>query len=83
MTLERCFNAREGFSRDQDTLPPRMLQEPLKNAGPATGEVFRSFDTLLDEYYLAMGYDHQGIPTEAKLQELGLDWATRELVKTT
>jgi aldehyde:ferredoxin oxidoreductase len=72
VTLERCFNVREGFSRAQDTLPPRMLQEPLKNAGPATGEVFRSFDTLLDEYYLAMGYDTKGVPSRGKLEELGL-----------
>jgi aldehyde:ferredoxin oxidoreductase len=82
VTLERCFNVREGFDREQDTLPQRMLQEPLKNAGPATGEVYRSFGRLLDEYYTAMGYDRQGRPTEAKLQELGLDWAVREL-KTT
>jgi aldehyde:ferredoxin oxidoreductase len=83
VTLERCFNVREGFSRDQDTLPRRMLEEPLKNAGPATGEVYRSFDRLLDEYYAALGYDQQGRPTESKLQELGLGWAAREMKKTT
>lgn len=74
VTLERCFNVREGFSRAQDTLPKRMLTEPLKNAGPATGQVFRAFDTLLDEYYSAMGYDLQGIPTREKLYELDLSW---------
>ncbi|MBA4392884.1 MAG: hypothetical protein C0407_04960 [Desulfobacca sp.] len=74
VTLERCFNVREGFSREQDTLPKRMLEEPLKNAGPATGEVYRAFETLLNEYYAAMGYDHQGIPTKEKLEELGLGW---------
>jgi len=83
VTLERCFNVREGFAREQDTLPRRMLEEPLKNAGPATGEVYRSFDQLLDEYYAAMGYDHQGRPTEAKLEELGLGWAAREIKTTT
>lgn len=74
VTLERCFNVREGFSREQDTLPKRMLEEPLQNAGPATGEVYRAFDRLLDEYYAAMGYDLQGIPTREKLQDLGLAW---------
>lgn len=74
VTLERCFNVREGFSRKQDTLPKRMLEEPLKNAGPATGEVFRSFETLLNEYYAALGYDLQGIPTKEKLEELNLTW---------
>jgi len=74
VTLERCFNVREGFSRAQDTLPKRMLEEPLDNAGPATGEVFRAFDDLLDEYYSAMGYDLQGIPTREKLRDLDLVW---------
>jgi aldehyde:ferredoxin oxidoreductase len=74
VTLERCFNVREGFSREQDTLPKRMLEESLKNAGPATGEVYRAFDTLLNEYYSSMGYDRQGIPTREKLEELGLAW---------
>lgn len=76
VTLERCFNVREGFSRKDDTLPQRMLKEPLKNAGPATGQVFRAFDTLLDEYYSAMGYDLQGIPTREKLEELDLGWTS-------
>jgi aldehyde:ferredoxin oxidoreductase len=74
VTLERCFNVREGFSRKEDTLPQRILKEPLKNAGPATGEVFRAFDALLDEYYAALGYDHLGIPTEEKIEDLNLGW---------
>ncbi|MHB8092853.1 MAG: aldehyde ferredoxin oxidoreductase family protein [Syntrophales bacterium] len=70
--LERCFNVREGFSRKDDTLPERMFKEPLKNAGPSTGEVIRKMDNLLDEYYDFMGYDKNGIPTAEKLKELGL-----------
>ncbi|MDP2728140.1 MAG: aldehyde ferredoxin oxidoreductase family protein, partial [Dehalococcoidia bacterium] len=48
--LERLFNVREGFTRDHDTLPRRMLTEPLE-AGPIKGETVRKLDTLLDEYY--------------------------------
>ena len=73
VTLERCFNVREGFTRKDDTLPERMLKEPLKNAGPATGQVVAKMDALLDEYYAFMGYDKDGIPTAEKLKELGLD----------
>ena len=51
----------------------------MKNAGPATGEVYRAFDQLLDEYYAALGYDRRGIPTPARLQELGLARAAQEL----
>jgi aldehyde:ferredoxin oxidoreductase len=71
--LERCYNVRDGFSRKDDTLPERMLTEPLPNAGPATGQIVRNQDALLDEYYDAMGYDRDGKPTKEKLRELGLE----------
>lgn len=71
--LERCYNVREGFSRKDDTLPERMLTEPLPDAGPATGQVIRNMEGLLDEYYDALGYTRDGIPTPEKLKELGLE----------
>jgi len=70
--LERCFNVREGFSRKDDILPKRMSTEPLKNAGPAEKQVVKNLDALLDEYYNALGYTNEGIPTEQKLAELGI-----------
>ena len=73
VTLERCFNVREGFSRKDDTLPERMTTEQLQNAGPATGQVVRNLDALLDEYYNALGYSKDGIPTKETLDRLGLD----------
>jgi len=79
LCLERSFNVREGFSRKDDTLPKRMQTEPLKNAGPATGQVFRKLDGLLDEYYDALGYTSQGIPSKKKLRQLGLEWAVEGL----
>jgi aldehyde:ferredoxin oxidoreductase len=79
--LERCLIAREGFSRKDDCLPRRMLTEPLLNAGPSTGQVVRKLDTLLDEYYAAMGYAPNGIPTHQKLAELGLDFATEAMAR--
>jgi aldehyde:ferredoxin oxidoreductase len=81
LCLERSFNVREGFSRKDDTLPARMLTEPLKNAGPATGQVIRNLDKLLDEYYDALGYSHQGIPTEEKLRQIGLGWVAEDIKK--
>jgi aldehyde:ferredoxin oxidoreductase len=71
--LERCFNVREGFSRKDDKLPERMTTEPLTAAGPATGEFVRNLDGLLDEYYDYLGYTRDGIPSEEKLLELGLE----------
>jgi len=71
--LERAYNVREGFSRKDDHLPERMTSEPLTNAGPATGSMVRNLDRLLDEYYDALGYDLNGVPTRRKLQELALE----------
>jgi aldehyde:ferredoxin oxidoreductase len=70
--LERCFNVREGFDRKDDTLPRRMLQEPLAKAGPATGQTVSSLDVLLDEYYGALGYDEHGVPRPQTLEALDL-----------
>ncbi len=77
--LERCFNNREGFDRKNDYLPDRFLKEPLKNAGPATGEYYKKYDTLLDEYYAAAGYDKNGRPEKAVLKKLSLEKITSDL----
>jgi aldehyde:ferredoxin oxidoreductase len=77
--LERCFNVREGFRRSDDYLPERFLREPLPKAGPATGEYYRSYDTLLDEYYNALGYNDEGIPTGETLIRLGIEGIVRDL----
>jgi len=71
--VERCFNVREGFGRKEDTLPDRMLTEPLQNAGPATNQVVKDLNGLLDEYYDSLGYTQAGIPTTEKLEELNID----------
>jgi len=76
--LERCFNVREGFSRKDDTLPRRMTSVPLGNAGPATGEMVRNLDALLDEYYNALGYTHDGVPSREKIRELGLEFLVKK-----
>ncbi len=54
----------------EDTLPDRSLKEPIPE-GPSKGMVSR-LPEMLPEYYKARGWDEKGIPTEAKLQELGL-----------
>ncbi len=68
--LERMFLVRAGFSRADDTLPPRMLQEPMPD-GPAKGHVVE-LDQMLPEYYRLRGWDENGVPTPEKLAELGL-----------
>jgi aldehyde:ferredoxin oxidoreductase len=69
-TLERLFLAKAGFSRADDTLPRRMLEEPMPD-GPAKGHVVE-LDQMLDEFYTLRGWDENGIPTQEKLKALGL-----------
>ncbi len=69
-TTQKLFNLKVGYKKSDDTLPVRLLTEPLKEGDP-TGHVWRR-EPLLDEYYAERGWDAQGVPTPAKLKELGL-----------
>ena len=68
--LERLFNNAAGLTRADDSLPPRITSEPLTE-GASKGHVV-DLQPMLDEYYQLRGWDAQGRPTAAKLQELGI-----------
>ncbi len=70
LNAERLFLARAGFSRKDDSLPRRLTEEPFSD-GPAGGKIVHLHE-MLDEYYRERGWSRDGIPTEAKLKELGL-----------
>jgi aldehyde:ferredoxin oxidoreductase len=74
--LAKAFNVKAGFARDDDTLPERLMTEPLK-AGASKGQVISKDDLnkMLDEYYTSRGWDKNGVPTKSKLTELGLGYA--------
>lgn len=79
--LARAFNVREGFTRADDTLPERLMTEPLK-AGASKGQVIskEDLDQMLDEYYTARGWDLKtGKPSREKLAELGLGYAADQI----
>jgi len=67
--LERLFLVKAGFTRADDTLAQRMF-EPMP-AGPLQGETF-DLDRVLDDYYIARGWDANGIPTRQRLEKLGI-----------
>ncbi|WFO76262.1 aldehyde ferredoxin oxidoreductase family protein [Desulfurococcaceae archaeon MEX13E-LK6-19] len=74
---ERVFNILSfGDGRQYDTLPRRLLEEPMPE-GPAKGHVVR-LNEMLDEYYKLRGWI-DGRPTRAKLEELGLKWLADRL----
>jgi aldehyde:ferredoxin oxidoreductase len=72
INLERVFNAREGFTRKDDTIPQRFVTEPGRD-GIGAGQVVNP-DYLLDQYYDMMGWDkNTGWPTPEKLKSLNLE----------
>jgi aldehyde:ferredoxin oxidoreductase len=73
VNLERAFMAREGFTRKDDTFPIRITNEPLLTRGaPGDGQVVRNLDEFLDRYYQIRGWTKEGVPSEQKLNELGI-----------
>ena len=69
--LERMYNLREGFTQADDTLPKRLLEEPMP-AGPSAGWTVK-LEPMLKEYYQFRGWDKNGVPTPARLHKLGLE----------
>ena len=79
LNLMRAFNAREGFTSAQDKLP-RKLFRPL-SGGPSDGIAVTAeeMSAALPTYYAMCGWDAEGRPTRAKLEELGIAWVADEL----
>ena len=68
--IERIFNLEAGIDPSQDTLPKRLLVDPIEE-GPSKGHVMR-LSELLPEYYELRGWGTDGIPTEERKTLLGL-----------
>lgn len=77
VNLARAFGSREGLGRERDALPKRFTTKPLTQ-GLAKGNVAK-LDEMLPRYYELCGWDDNGVPTAAKLSELGLDFVIGEL----
>jgi aldehyde:ferredoxin oxidoreductase len=79
--LAKAFNVGAGFTRSDDTLPERLLTEPLKGGGSKGNFISRDeLKMMLDEYYTVRGWDVQtGKPTRKKLVELGIGYAADAL----
>ncbi len=68
--LEKLYNIREGWTPKDDELPKRLTADPIPE-GPSKGLV-SSVPTMLPLYYEKRGWDAQGHPTKAKLDDLSL-----------
>ena len=71
---KRAFNAREGWTREDDGLPERFLSEPLEVAsGRAAALTRERLDDMIEQYYEARGLDTSGLLRTAQMQDLRLD----------
>ncbi|HNB43664.1 MAG TPA: aldehyde ferredoxin oxidoreductase C-terminal domain-containing protein, partial [Burkholderiaceae bacterium] len=68
--MERDFNNRAGFTAKDDTLPPRLLNEPAKT-GPAKGLV-NKLPEMLPKYYEIRGWNADGTLKAETRERLGL-----------
>jgi aldehyde:ferredoxin oxidoreductase len=72
--LGRLFNLREGV--EADTIPRRLYaEEHAHTDGASAGRAIgtETFKSALQEVYAIRGWDENGVPSEAKLAELGVD----------
>jgi len=75
-TIERLYNLREGLTKADDTLPPRFLNEPLKEGG-SQGHVV-PLKEMLKQYYFVRSWDEKGIPKKELLEKLEINFNSKE-----
>lgn len=68
--LERKYNSDAGFTRKDDMLPSRFLNEELTEGSSRNKLVH--LDKMLDEYYQFRGWSEDGIPTKDTIERLEL-----------
>jgi aldehyde:ferredoxin oxidoreductase len=81
LNMLRAFNAREGIDREQDKLPEKFFKKALKGGTSDGWKLDRDeFEAALDKYFELSEWDVEtGVPTRAKLEELGLEWVADQL----
>lgn len=68
-TLEKLFNLREGFTKNDDTLSNRFTKNPLL---PNKKNSVVRLDRMLPVYYSLRGWDKNGVPKKRTLRKLEL-----------
>lgn len=72
--LKKAFNIREGWTKADDWLPPRVLEDPIPS-GPSQGSYITPAELrmMIDDYYEARGWTPEGLIPRSKLIALGLE----------
>ena len=82
MDMARAFNAREGFTSADDRMPPRFTT-PFESGPLAGSRVNEDYlRAMRRNHYHIMGWDvDTGVPTRARLEEMGIGWVADLLAK--
>jgi len=64
ITVQRLFNLKHGLTKEDDLYPPGWMGNP---------EDEDLLPRLVEQYYLAHGWDENGVPTPELLRRLGLE----------
>ncbi len=79
-TMSRVFNVREGLTAADDTLPKRFFSPTPRGALANTAINRDAMTRAIHTFYGMMGWDPvTGVPTQEKLDELGIGWAGSHL----
>ncbi|MHB8991745.1 MAG: aldehyde ferredoxin oxidoreductase C-terminal domain-containing protein, partial [Chloroflexota bacterium] len=78
-TLARAFNVREGIRSRDDVLPARFAEAMTEGATAGQRIMAEDLAAARAEFYRVSGWSADGVPTEARLRELGLEHVAAQL----
>jgi aldehyde:ferredoxin oxidoreductase len=79
MNLLRAYNAREGVGREADTVPKKLTKALEGGASDGVVVTVEEIEAAQDLYFEMVGWDENGLPRRAKLEELALEWVADDL----
>jgi len=79
-TLKKAFNIREGWTKADDWVPPRVTEDPIPS-GPIKGTYVKAEELrmMIDDYYKVRGWTADGLIPKSKLIALGLEDIAEEI----
>ncbi len=79
---ERLFSIRGGLTREDDTLPKKLINYQMPGSWPDDKVTPEELETLKKEFYEAMGWNKtSGAPTDKTLNDLNIEDLTEDLKK--
>ena len=74
LNMLQAFNKRESAGRERDALPPKLFTPLTGGASDQVAVDRDEFEAARALYYQMAGWDENGCPTRARLEELSLGW---------